>query len=177
MRAKFLILTTITVLATILTCNLARTEENRFVDNDDGTVTDSQTGLMWAQSSSPGDLNWEDAERYCKNPAMDSLYLKYDDWRMPTVEELQTLYLKDIKAYKVDCGLKIRIDSVFDISCAWIWSVELPPGPNETVRSVMAYVFDLGRGYKYADRMVHKRNMRALPVRGTLKNEHDADEQ
>ncbi len=172
MRGKFSIFVTIIALASILTCNLAQAEEKRFVDNGDRTITDSKTGLMWAQSSSPGDLNWEDAETYCKNPAMDSLYLKYDDWRMPTIEELHTLYAKEIKAYKADCGLKIRIDSVFDdVSCAWIWSSELPPAPHAKTRSVMAYVFDLGRGYKYADRMVHKKNMRALPVRGTIKDE------
>ena len=169
MRGTFPILITVVVL--ILTCDIARAEEKRFADNGDGTITDSQTGLMWAVSSSPGDLDWEDAATYCKNPAMDSLYLKYDDWRMPTVAELQTLYSKEIDAYKADCGLKIRTDSVFDISCAWIWSAELPAAPHAKTRSVMAYVFDLGRGYKYADRMVHKKNMRALPVRGSMEDE------
>lgn len=177
MRGKFLILTIIIALASIFTWNVVHAEENRFVDNGDGTVTDTQTDLMWAKSSSPGDLNWEDAETYCNNPAMDSLYLKYDDWHMPTIEELRTLYSKDIKAYKADCGLKIRIDSVFDISCAWIWSADLPPAPHEAARSVMAYVFDLGRGYKYADRMVHKKNMRAVPVRGTMRTDKDTNEQ
>jgi hypothetical protein len=171
MKGKVLIRTTIVTLLSLFTCTLSLAEEQRFIDNGDGTITDSETGLMWAQSSSPGDLNWEDAETYCKNPAMDSLYLKYDDWRMPTIEELRTLYSKDIKAYKATCGLKIRIDSVFDVSCAWIWSAELSPAPHEAARSVMAYVFDLGRGYQYADRMVHQKNMRALPVRDTLKDE------
>lgn len=130
---------------------------------------------MWAKSSSPGDITWHDAEIYCNTPAMDSLYLKYDDWRMPTIEELRTLYLKDSKGREADCGLKIRMDPVFDVSCAWIWSADLPPTPESSakgkvrkVRSVMAYVFDMERGYQYADRMVHKKNMRALPVRGTL---------
>ena len=169
MRTRILVFTIITALIAVFVFNITRAAEKRFVDNGDGTVTDTQTGLMWARSSSPGDLNWEDAEAYCKNPAMDSLYLKYDDWRMSTIEELKTLYIKDSRGYKADCGLKIRIDPVFEVSCAWIWSSDLPAPPHSRAKSVMAYVFDLGRGYNYADRMVHKKNLRALPVRGTMK--------
>ena len=176
MRTRILVFTIITALVAVFVFNITRAAEKRFVDNGDGTVTDTQTGLMWARSSSPGDLNWEDAETYSKNPAMDSLYLKYDDWRMPTIEELKTLYLKDSKGQETDCGLKVRIDPTFEVSCAWIWSSDFPETPQfskrkkaRKVRSVMAYVFDLGRGYNYADRMVHKKNLRALPVRGTMK--------
>jgi hypothetical protein len=151
--------------------NLTRAAEERFVDNGDGTVTDTQTELMWSKSSSPGDLTWQDAETYCKTPAIAGY--KYSDWRMPTIEELQSLYIKDHEGYETICGLKARVDPIFELTCTWIWSADLPPTPqySETkkVRSVMAYVFDLGRGYKYADRMVHKKNLRAFPVRGTMK--------
>jgi hypothetical protein len=162
------------ILVLLSTASVALAAE-RLIDNGDGTVTDRQTGLMWARSSSPGDLTWQDAETYCKMPAMDNLYLKYEDWRMPTIEELKTLYLKEATPRVTTCGLKIRVAPIFEISCAWIWSGDLPPTPQRStegkvrkVRSIMAYVFDLGRGFQYADRMVHKKNLRALPVRGPL---------
>jgi hypothetical protein len=171
MRGKtFISAIVIIVVLSFVSSRTGRAEE-RFVDNEDGTVTDTQTGLMWAKSSSPGDVTWYDAEIYCHTPAMDSLYLKYDDWRMPTVEELRTLYSKDFEVWETDCGRKIRIDSVFEVSCDWIWSADLPASAQPDVRSVMAYVFDLGRGYHYADRMVHKKHMRALPVRGSINTE------
>ena len=138
----------ITVCACISVCTLAipGLAEERFVDNGDGTITDTLTGLMWAQSSSPGDITWQDAEIYSRNPAMDSLYLKYDDWRLPTIEELKTLYLKKSKGYETDCGLKIRIDPVFEVTCAWFWSADLPETPEYSkkdkarkIKSVMAY--------------------------------------
>jgi len=171
MREKiFTYVIVVAVVLSFLSPGTGRTEE-RFVDNEDGTVTDTETGLMWAKSSSPGDVTWHNAEIYCNFPAMDSLYLKYDDWRMPTVEELRTLYNKSFEAWETDCGRNIRIDPVFEISCDWIWSADLPASPQPDVRSVMAYVFDLGRGYHYADRMVHKKHMRALPVRDSIKTE------
>jgi hypothetical protein len=171
MRGKISISTI--VMAVVLSCVSPRTgtAEERFVDNEDGTVTDTQTGLMWAKTSSPGDVTWYDAQIYCNIPAMDSLYLKYDDWRMPTVEEVRTLYDKSFEAWETDCGRHVRVNPVFEVSCDWIWSADLPDPPQPDVRSVMAYVFDLGRGYHYADRMVHKKHMRALPVRGSKTTE------
>ena len=173
MSKKIFIFTIIIALVAVFMFNLTQAIE-RFVDNGDGTVTDSQTGLMWAKSSSPGDLAWEDAATYCKTPAIAGY--KYSDWRLPTIEELKTLYIKDVKGYETDCGLNVRVDPIFELTCAWFWSSDLPATPQSSekrkvrkVRSVMAYVFSLERGYKYADRMVHKKNMRALPVRGPMK--------
>ena len=57
-----------------------------FVDNGDGTLTDIQTGLMWQQAD-PGELKWEEAKLYCENLVLG----KYNDWRLPTMEELTTL--------------------------------------------------------------------------------------
>ena len=176
MRARILILTIIIAFVAVFVFNITRAAEKRFVDNEDGTVTDTQTGLMWAKSSSPGNISWQDAAFYCKSPAMDSLYLKYDDWRMPTIDEFKTLYIKDSKGHETDCGLKVRVDPIFELTCSWFWSSDLPPAPHSSTRSVMAYVFDMGRGYKYADRMVHKKNLRALPVRGAMKETQETQE-
>lgn len=181
MRTRILIFTIILALVAVFVFNITGAEEKRFVDNGDGTITDPQTGLMWAKNSSPGDLTWQDAETYCKTPPIAGY--KYTDWRMPTIEELKTLYRKDAEGYEADCGLKVRIDSIFEVTCAWLWSSDLPETPSfskdgkeRKSRSVMAYVFDLGRGYKYADRMVKKKSKRALPVRGTMKETQETQE-
>ncbi len=173
MKGKIFIFSMITVFVVVFTFNIIHAEE-RFVDNADGTVTDNQTGLMWAKNGSPGDLTWQDSEDYCRTPAIAAY--KYSDWRMPTIEELKTLYVKDSEGHETDCGLDSRVDLIFELNCTWIWSADLPPTPQTSekrktkrVRSVMAYVFDLGRGYRYADRRVHKKNLRALPVRGEMK--------
>ena len=60
---------------------------NDFVDNGDSTITDDATGLMWAQSDDGVELDWPDALAY----AEDSELAGYDDWRLPTVKELQSI--------------------------------------------------------------------------------------
>jgi len=63
---------------------------NGFVANGDGTVTDSATGLMWAQADSGAAMNWQNALAWvqAQNAAN---YLGHDDWRLPDAKELQSL--------------------------------------------------------------------------------------
>ena len=60
---------------------------NDFVDNDDGTITDKATGLMWAQDDSRAAMDWGAALAYAEN----STQAGYDDWRLPNVKELQSI--------------------------------------------------------------------------------------
>ncbi len=56
----------------------------RFIDNNDGTISDKQTGLMWIKAHDSTQRNWSDADSYC-----DSLkYATYTDWRLPEIYEL-----------------------------------------------------------------------------------------
>lgn len=61
----------------------------RFTDNDDGTVTDNLTGLMWLKdaNSAGNTKTWADALTYCNN--LDDS--GYDDWRLPNIKEMQSL--------------------------------------------------------------------------------------
>ena len=63
---------------------------NDFVDNSDGTVTDSATGLMWAQDDSGSGMNWEDALAWVQQ-MNDENYLGYSDWRLPNAKEMQSI--------------------------------------------------------------------------------------
>ncbi len=61
----------------------------RFIDNGDGTITDRLTGLMWqAQGLNPVYYkNWQEALT-CAN---DLTLASYDDWRLPNINELNSL--------------------------------------------------------------------------------------
>lgn len=66
----------------------------RFVDNQDGTVTDLLTGLMWTKNAnlSGGRLNWWDALAHVA--AMnrgEHENFGYTDWRMPNIVEIESL--------------------------------------------------------------------------------------
>jgi len=56
----------------------------RFVDNGDGTVTDTATRLMWEQNKGPSGRTWQDADNYCAALTLAG----HDDWRLPTIWEL-----------------------------------------------------------------------------------------
>ncbi len=63
---------------------------NAFQDLGDGTVSDSATGLMWAQTDSGIGMDWQTALAWvqARNAAK---HLGHDDWRMPNAKELQSL--------------------------------------------------------------------------------------
>ncbi len=68
----------------------------RFTDNDDGTVTDNLTGLIWTKNANPtGTETWDDALNYCNNLADGQAGLtdgsSEGDWRLPNVRELLSL--------------------------------------------------------------------------------------
>ncbi len=68
-----------------------------FTDNNDGTITDHNTGLIWMQATADTDgdgdldlddrLNWENALSYCEA----LIFAEQSDWRLPTVKELQSI--------------------------------------------------------------------------------------
>ena len=94
--------------------------ESRFIDNLDGTATDTCTGLMWQKDSGDADgdgestdddnLRWCDALAFCEN----LVFAGHDDWRLPNVRELQSI---------VDYGrFSPSIDPVFDAYSSMYWS-------------------------------------------------------
>jgi uncharacterized protein DUF1566 len=99
--------------------------EGRFVDNRDGTVTDTCTELMWQIDTA--DINgngmigdedrpdWSGALKYCEELELAG----HTDWRLPNVREIQSI---------VDFGrFQPSIDPVFSanfggLSAGWYWS-------------------------------------------------------
>ncbi|MDM8545012.1 DUF1566 domain-containing protein [Candidatus Venteria ishoeyi] len=61
---------------------------NQFVDNNDGTVTDQASNLMWTQNDSSEGMNWQQALTWATQKNAEN-YLGYNDWRLPNVKELQ----------------------------------------------------------------------------------------
>ena len=86
---------------------------NCFVDNGDGTVTDLATGLMWQQADDGNARNWQEALAYA-----DGLNLAgYDDWRLPSAKELQSIVDYTHAPDATDPGLRgPAIDTVFEIT-------------------------------------------------------------
>jgi hypothetical protein len=75
----------LSVFSCIFLCSSAFSE---YIDNGDGTVTDTATGLMWQKATAPGGANLKQASNYCDNISLGG----YSDWRVPTVKELSILF-------------------------------------------------------------------------------------
>lgn len=69
-----------------------------YTDNGDGTITDNATGLMWEKLTNDGSIHdynnlytWGSA--FVKIAALNtpSCFATYCDWRLPNINELQTL--------------------------------------------------------------------------------------
>ncbi len=93
--------------------------QNVFVDNEDDTIADLATGLMWMQNDSgyynagdngDGTMDWESALAWAEQMNEEN-FLGYSDWRVPNVKELQSL--TDYSNSPIVTG-KPAIDEIFN---------------------------------------------------------------
>lgn len=69
-------------------CNEFEVVDGRWQLNDDGTVMDLSTGLLWDKGGTIApELMFPDAEIYCGGLLLGG----HDDWRLPSIAELRTL--------------------------------------------------------------------------------------
>ena len=76
-----------------------------------GVVTDTKTGLMWAARDNGKDINWSDAKTYCANYKGGG----FNDWRLPTQDELAELY---------KAGIRERENQIISLSSCCPWASE-----------------------------------------------------
>ncbi|MCF8380111.1 MAG: sulfatase-like hydrolase/transferase [Bacteroidales bacterium] len=99
--------------------------KNSFMNNEDGTITDQATGLMWMQNDNGSAISWEDALSYAES----SSYAGYSDWRLPDIKELQSILDYSRSPETTNSA---AIDAVFNCTqitneagnadYAWYWS-------------------------------------------------------
>jgi len=121
---------------------------NDFVDNGDGTVTDVATGLMWSQADSGVGMDWEDALAYAEGSELAG----YDDWRLPSVKELQSIveYGQSPNAIDSDdLGPAIDTD-FFNITALASGTTAYDPDYGYFWTSTSAYQNARSPGYYYA---------------------------
>ena len=110
--------------------------EKRYIDNGDGTITDQEVGLMWKQTDGFQDdgefMSWYDSLKYLRNLNIDN-FAEYSDWRLPTLEEAQSLYNPDKQIRDMD-RFEIFIDPSFSPGGSYtIWTSEEKPFENAVV--------------------------------------------
>jgi hypothetical protein len=88
----------------------------RFRVLGEAVTRDAQTGLEWTRRDDGAGLDWHKAEAYCRSLSVDDA----GGWRLPTIDELRSLYGA---SPKVPCGdAMCAIDPVFTLSSPYVWS-------------------------------------------------------
>jgi hypothetical protein len=75
-----------------------------------GVWTDPATGLTWAKKDNGDNLLWQQAADYCRNLQLAG----HTDWRLPTIDELQSIYDPNAGRDHVKGNLQL--------SAWWEWS-------------------------------------------------------
>jgi hypothetical protein len=138
---------------------------DRFVDNGNGTVTDTQLKLLWAKKDTGKPISFLEAEKMVNYNFKYTLKLpyevnqKYGYWRLPTLEELRSLLVQNpaFRGKDVACGTRSFIHPVFSTSCVLLWS------SDESLGSHMAFNFNNREAF--AIEQWDFEDCRVLPVR------------
>ncbi len=87
-----------------------------FVDNGDGTISDTHSKLMWKKDDSYKEygygITWFEAHDYCEM-LNDKKFAGYDDWRLPGIEESRSLFSFTQSNSDKD-GAEIHISDLFE---------------------------------------------------------------
>lgn len=100
----------------------------RFIDNGDGTISDTKNRVMWQKEGSQERLNYAQAEEFVNELNKE----QYPDWRIPTREELESI----LDLTKHDPA----INPMFKCESAGYWSST--PSANYTGGAWIVYFND-----------------------------------
>ena len=82
-------------------------------------MLDTKTGLMWAKKDNEKNISHTEAEDYCRAYRGGG----HEDWRLPTVDELQELW---------EIGIRDRSSPIW-LSHGWSWASDQLDGFSATV--------------------------------------------
>ena len=66
---------------------------------------------MWAATDNLGDISWHQAEKWIRFTFPLSLPVQFENWRLPTLDELKSLHITDkgYSGYESNCGQHLKI--------------------------------------------------------------------
>ena len=115
---------------------LAAAPADRWVDNGNGTLTDTRDGRVWTQRDNQKTISFTGARRYC-----DTLSLAGGHWRLPSLEEVTSVFRPGDE--RVPCGrsrgieFTCKVPALFALTGAFFWSATLgnasdPPNQSQS---------------------------------------------
>jgi hypothetical protein len=136
--------------------------DKRFIDNADGTISDTKTGLMWMKDDSYQHkkhwLNWFKAHEYVAE-LNNEAFANYTNWQVPTIKELLTLYEADkLNSSQVGREMKIHIDPIFSKNGSGShWAAE-----TNGYHNAFGIVYNTGNRFNSARKNKSRKAVRAV---------------
>lgn len=133
---------------------------NRFVNNEDGTVTDKVTGLMWKRCSeglsgnscengTPAIFTWQEALK----AAAESSFAGKKDWRLPNIKELASIVERQCTmpainqiVFPATPTMSFWSSSPFAANPEFAWNIYFPYGISDGNNKNYRFFIRLVRG-------------------------------
>jgi len=139
----------------------------RFTDNGDGTVMDNLTGLMWTKdANAPGPTACEPGVYKTWQAALDYIaclntnsYLGYTDWRLPNLNELESL----VNAQEPNKAIWLNTQGFTDVQPYGYWV-------STTIAYNTGYAWQINMRSGLVAYDIKSDNLCIWPVRGGLVN-------
>ncbi len=143
---------------------IVQSQDKRYTDNGDGTISDSKTGLMWIKNDSylhTGHwLNWHESKVYVKG-LNEVGFANYFDWKLPTKEELRSLFESSkTNGSQVGREMKIHTDPLFGKNGSGsLWSAE-----GNGMHNAIGIVFNTGDTFSSNKKSRSRKATRAVRI-------------
>lgn len=105
-----------------------------FIDNQDGTISDTTQRLLWQKTDDGVQRSWEEALSYCESLEL----VGHTDWMLPESHQLEAL---------IDTKQSPTIDPVFAVKPSYYWSAT---GSATSAESAKYVNFFYGNTYAYS---------------------------
>jgi hypothetical protein len=102
---RFLLIIVVPVLL-LLSQSPVADSAGRFVDNGDGTVTDTRRHVMWQKDDNGEEVPFEGAQKYCQTLKLGG----YTDWRLPEPGERETAVVVELMMRRHSRDVYARFD-------------------------------------------------------------------
>jgi PKD repeat protein len=108
--------------------------EGEYVDNQDGTITDTKHAIMWQKADDGVERSWQEADDYCKSLALAG----HSDWTLPKAYQLEGL---------INTAYSPTIDPLFSVKGSYYWSATESTSSEDSAKYVN---FFYGNSYTYS---------------------------
>jgi hypothetical protein len=121
--------------------------EGRFVDNGDGTITDTRRKIMWQKGDNGKEVTFEEAQKYCKTLRVGG----YTDWRLPKPDEREIAVVVELMMPRHSSDAHAHFDLYWSSDSTALLPFNYPPSHGGEVSRVY-YAREGSRGFVRAVR-------------------------